>query len=194
MFDTQVGPPRAVAPSPRIEPAGVADTVTVLPAGRDDTEALQTLLSGLEQQSLFFRFLAGLFHPSADHARALLTTDATHGALMAWAVADCSPVGHVCWAVNADGHAEIGVVVTERWQHRGIGSALLGAAATAATRAGATAVQLDVHPENQRVINLLRAAFPGRRPAYEPGMLTWLLPTPDDGRPWGTPALSPARA
>ena len=123
--------------------------------------------------SAYLRFLTGLGRPSDRLVARLLHTDATHGAWLA--VVRDAPVGHVMWAL-ADDAVELGAVVTDAWQHRGIGRWLVDAALAEAAVAGATAVRVDVLLENRRVIAMLRRAMPDAHVTREAEMLTFRAP------------------
>ena len=114
------------------------------------------MLAGLSPTSTYLRFLSG-GRPSDRMVARLLQRDATHGAWLAM-VGDTA-VGHVMWAL-ADDAVEVGVVVTDAWQQRGIGRWLIQSALAEAAVAGAVAVHLDVHVENRQGIGMLRRAMP----------------------------------
>lgn len=59
--------------------------------------------------------------------------------------------------------AEIGVVVADAWQGRGVGSRLLRTLAGRARARGATALAMDVLAENQRVLAMIAARWPDAR-------------------------------
>jgi GNAT superfamily N-acetyltransferase len=157
-------------------------SVTLRPARATDAADLSAMLATLSVQSAFHRFLAGLGHPSRQLVARLLRRDARHGAWLAmdhrWFV-----VGHVQWAV-ADGVADLGVVVADQWQRRGVGRRLIQAALSEAAVAGATALQVDVHRDNGRVLRLVRTALPRAAVTQEGPLLTFRAPLAD--------ALSPS--
>jgi GNAT superfamily N-acetyltransferase len=139
----------------------------------EDAAELTTLLTGLSPASSFFRFLIGMRRPSDRLVSRLLHRDSTHGAWLA-AVGD-APVGHVMWAL-ADDAVELGAVVTDAWQRRGIGRWLVQAALAEAAVAGAVAVRLDVHVENRPVIAMLRRALPDAPVTCDAELLTFRAP------------------
>jgi acetyltransferase (GNAT) family protein len=74
-------------------------------------------------------------------------------------------VGHAM-AVCAPGPggtlaADVGVVVADAWQGRGMGSALLRAVAALARARGATTMLMDVLAENHRVLGMIGGHWPG---------------------------------
>ena len=140
-----------------------------------DAQGLTTMLAGLSPQSSFLRFLAGIGSPGPRLVTALLRRDADRGAWVA--LADDEVVGHAMWGAS-DGAAEIGVVVADQWQGRGIGRLLTVAALREARAArGLTDVRLDLHPENRDLLG--RLARGARSVCHEEGMVTVLRPLAD---------------
>ena len=126
----------------------------VRPARPADAQALHDLLTGLSLESGHRRFFVGVGAPSARMVAALLRRDATHGA---WVCADGDRVvGHAMWGVD-EGAAELGVVVADAWQRRGIGRSLTAAAAAEARGRGLADVRLHVHAENRGLARRLSA-------------------------------------
>jgi GNAT superfamily N-acetyltransferase len=162
MNSTQVSPPLRA-------PAEVSLRRTRL----DDAAALTAMLAGLSLTSAYLRFFTGLRHPSPRLVARLLRSDATHGAWLA--MVGGSPVGHIMWAITGEA-VELGVVVTDAWQRRGIGRWLIQAALAEAAVAGATAVHLDVHAENRRVVAMLGQSMPDAVVTREDEMLTYRAP------------------
>ena len=79
-------------------------------------------------------------------------------------VADSAPaggpgiVGHIFVSVASYGVADIGMLVRDGWRGRGIGTALLEAAISWATTAGAHKMALEVWPDNTAALHLYRRA------------------------------------
>jgi GNAT superfamily N-acetyltransferase len=72
-------------------------------------------------------------------------------------------------ADGRDGRAtDIGVVVADAWQRRGVGAALMRALVARAQARGVTSLAMDVLPGNRRVIAMVLAHWPdaevGRSP------------------------------
>ncbi len=88
-------------------------------------------------------------------------------------------LGHACWSVDSRGVADLGVVVADEAQGQGLGRTLFEAAARTAAAAGATAVHLDVHPDNRRVARILRARLGAGALAWDQGLLTLDAPLLD---------------
>jgi RimJ/RimL family protein N-acetyltransferase len=67
-------------------------------------------------------------------------------------------VGHISVSVASYGVAEIGMLLSDGWRRRGLGTALLQAAIAWATAAGAHKMALEVWPDNTAAIALYRRA------------------------------------
>src|SRR5471030_818764 len=159
---TQVVAAVSSLPSTR-PPAGVR-----LRRARDDDDAhLTAMLTNLSVPSAHFRFLTGLGRPSPRMVARLLRRDATHGAWLA-EIGE-AVVGHAMWVLLGD-TVELGVVVTDAWQGRGIGQWLVQSALAEAAVAGAVAVHLDVHPENRRVVSMLGRKLPDAHVTRDAGL------------------------
>jgi acetyltransferase len=158
----------------------------VRPARPDDAGALRDLVAGLSVQSGSQRFFVGVGTPSSRMVAALLRRDSTHGA---WVCATGDRlIGHSIWGLE-DGAAELGVVVADAWQRRGIGRSLTAAAAAEARARGLSDVRLHVHAENR---SLARRLSTGATTAVlADGVVTVTRPLADL---LGDPAPSPAPA
>ena len=140
--------------------------IQVRPAGAADADRLRDLVTGLSPRSAFLRFCAGIGTPSARMITALLRQDATHGAWLG--TVSGTAVGHLSWAVVDDGVVEIGVMVADQWQRRGLGRALVDRGLGDAAARGARQVRLVVHLENSTLLRRLSAgATSVRREDYD---------------------------
>ena len=166
MNTTQVVDRHSSSPAPSVSGVHLRRTA------EDDAARLTTMLAGLSPMSSYLRFLSG-GSPSDRMVTRLLRRDSTHGAWLA--MAGDTAVGHVMWALAEDA-VEVGVVVSDAWQHRGIGRWLIQSALAEAAVAGAVAVRLDVHAENGRVIGMLRRSMPAATVTREAEMLTYRAP------------------
>ena len=145
------------------------------PAALEDEHLLTDLLAGLSPASAFHRFMAGLGSPKPSLVRGLLRTGTDRGAWLAVerdAAGTERAVGHAIWSIVDGDVADLGVVVADEAQGRGIGSALFESAAHSAAGAGAVGVHLDVHPDNRRVARILRARLGAGALAWDQGLLT----------------------
>jgi ribosomal protein S18 acetylase RimI-like enzyme len=151
--------------------------VLLRPARQGDADLLAGLLAGLSPASLFQRFMAGVGLPNLQLVRGLLRDEARRGALLAVEQAGRrEAVGHACWSVSPAGVVDIGVVVSDAAQGRGIGTALFLLAVEAGRTAGAASVHLDVHPENRRLVTGLRRRLGGGAFTWRQGLLAVDLP------------------
>jgi GNAT superfamily N-acetyltransferase len=131
-----------------------------------DADGLRELVTGLSPRSAFLRFCAGIGSPSGRMLAALLRRDAGHGAWLA--TAGRATVGHLSWAVVDDGVVEVGVMVADGWQRRGVGRALVDRGLAEAAGRGATSVRLVVHQENRTLLRrLATGATSVRRDDYD---------------------------
>jgi ribosomal protein S18 acetylase RimI-like enzyme len=167
--------------------------VVLRTAGPDDEHLLADLLASLSPTTSFHRFMTGAGVPGSTVLRSLLRTDPGSGAVLALRgqSVGARAVGHACWSVSGD-VADLGVVVADDVQGQGIGTDLFAAAARAAAAAKATAVHLDVHPDNRRLVAALRRRLGPRALAWHHGLLTvdaLLADVADLARP---PAAAPA--
>lgn len=141
--------------------------------GPADAAPLADLLRALSPASGFHRFLSGVGEPRPGLLRALLATDDTRGAWLA--DAGGLVVGHAGWSVDR-GTADVGIVVADAWQGFGLGRRLFTAAVLSAAAAGGTRLHLDVHPDNRRVVAMLRARTPHGALHYTDGLVQADLP------------------
>lgn len=131
------------------------EQIQVRRAGAADTDALRELVVGLSPRSAFLRFCAGVGTPSSRMLAALLRSDATHGTWVA--AAGAALVGHLSWAVVDDEVVEVGAMVADEWQGRGLGRALVDHGLAEAAAHGARRVRLVVHHENRTLLRRLAA-------------------------------------
>lgn len=117
----------------------------------------------LSPRSLYFRFFASVSPPSTGLLRALsgasgsadilLMTDSS-GALIGHGMA-----ADVC---GADGRLEtnVGLMIADEWQRRGLGSTLLSELVSRAASRGVRGLVLDVLPENDPMRRIIRRRWP----------------------------------
>jgi GNAT superfamily N-acetyltransferase len=158
--------PTAPAWSPGASwPAWPDGRIRIRAARRADRGALRDFLADLSVRTCYLRFFAG-GRPSGPAMLRILAgeradTDvlvATHnGAIIghAMAVDSAGPGG--------DATAEVGLVVADAWQGRGVGSGLVRALAARARDRGATTLMMEVMAENQRVLAMIAHRWPGAR-------------------------------
>jgi acetyltransferase len=138
-------------------------TRLIRPACARDREALRDFFAGLSAQTRYLRFFAALTPTPAmlgrlsggDNAHAMVATRRS-GVIIGHAIAadQAGPDGTM---------TEIGVVVADTWQGRGVGSALVRALIAAARARGVTTVGMDVMADNQKVLAMIAAHWPEAR-------------------------------
>ncbi|MCC6173769.1 MAG: GNAT family N-acetyltransferase [Chloroflexi bacterium] len=133
----------------------------VRPIRPADKARLQAFHSRLSRDSIFFRFFSHL--PELSDERAAYFTSIDYDRRMALVAvepatdgADEAIVGVVRYDVLSDGVAELGLIVEDRYQHRGVGAALFQHVVQAGRARGVRKIVADVLSENWRMLNLLR--------------------------------------
>jgi ribosomal protein S18 acetylase RimI-like enzyme len=142
-------------------PAWPDGRILIRQAGGGDLEGLRDFLSGLSAQTRYLRFFAGV-PASAAMLRILAGQRPDADALVA--TRNGLIIGHAM-AVDTAGPpgaaaTEIGVVVADAWQGRGVGSRLVRTLASRASARGATTLVMEVMAENQRVLAMIARRWP----------------------------------
>jgi GNAT superfamily N-acetyltransferase len=159
-----------------------AGLITIRPAGRADAEAIRSFITGLSPRTQYRRFFAGVSPPSSALLRGL--AGAGNGADIVVATRrvagrsgpdrsrpqcgqlDCGEplIGHAMAAdrIASDGMrtVEIGLVVADASQRRGVGSALLRVLLARAFARGARTVVMEVLPGNKDVLAMIARRWP----------------------------------
>ena len=148
----------------QMERAGRCVLAAIRPARAADLAALGDFFAGLSAQSRYLRFFAPVT-PGPDLLRRLSGGDGHTDAVVA--VRGGVIIGHAMAADQAGTQSDrgarttdIGVVVADAWQGRGIGAALVRALITGAQARGVTEVTMDVLPGNQRMLAMIRSHWP----------------------------------
>ena len=134
-----------------------------------DGKLLRRMFSRLSRESIYWRF--HMPYPSVpEWAVALFTSvDEAQGKYLV-AVAGNEIVGYAMYARSEDGRsADIGILVEDEWQRRGIGKLLLSRLAAAARRRRIEAFTGVVLGENRPMMRLLAAVFTGIRSTLRGG-------------------------
>jgi len=178
MNGTQVTPGGGGAGAHSSEPAAA----TIRPVIPAELTALGDFFAGLSLESRYRRFFAPV-RPSHDLLDLLAGVPAHVDALVA--VADGVIVGHAMAAdlpERADpgpGRAtDVGVVVADAWQRRGVGAALMRALISRAQARGVTALAMDVLPGNRLVLSMILAHWPDAAVGHSPDGLDIRIPLP----------------
>ena len=145
-------------------PAWPDGRILIRQAGGGDLGGLRDFLSGLSVRTRYLRFFAGAPASAAmlrvlagqrPDADALVAT--RNGVIIghAMAVDTAAPPGAAA--------TEIGVVVADAWQGRGVGSGLVRALTSRARARGATTLVMEVMAENRRVLDMIARRWPDAR-------------------------------
>lgn len=150
-----------------------------------DHTALRDFLSGLSAQARYLRFFTGAVSTSpamlrvlaggGDHIDAVVAVE--NGVIIGHAMASDDPGGSRA--------TEIGVVVTDARQGRGVGSALIRTLAARARARGITTITMEVLAENRRMLAIIAHYWPAAR-QHQSGpyvSIQALLPQPGQQRP-----------
>lgn len=127
------------------------EEVTVRLAGEDDLDEILAMHERCSPASRRARYLAEGAVPEGDQLAVLLGTGY---ALVA--VAETGRVVAVCQLAGEEPEAEVGLLVEDAWQRRGLGTALLRRAVGLATAAGVSALHAHAHQDNHAMVHTLR--------------------------------------
>jgi GNAT superfamily N-acetyltransferase len=158
------GPGLARPPGPPW-PAWPGGRVLIRQAGGGDLAGLGDFLAGLSARTRHLRFFTGAPPASPAMLRVLAGQRPGTDALLAtW---NGVIIGHAM-AVDTAGPpgaaaTEIGVVVADAWQGRGVGSGLMRALAARARARGATTLVMEVMAENRRMLAVIAGRWPDAR-------------------------------
>jgi RimJ/RimL family protein N-acetyltransferase len=162
-----------------LERSGIAAVPGVLlrDARPEDCAAVRDFLSGLSLDSAYRRFFTGIGSPpSATLVRRLVEADPDRRTVVL-AIAGAKVVGLADTTLVDDGQAvELGVVLADRWQRRGLGWQLCAAALVPALIRGVPVLRAHTLPDNARVAKMLRRRWPDGAPRFDDGTLIWELP------------------
>jgi GNAT superfamily N-acetyltransferase len=177
-----------------------------------DEAVLRDFFAALSVESRYLRFFAPVT-PSCGLLDLMVGKPAHVDAIVA--VADGVIVGHAMAAdrpgpgdpgtpggLGEPRATDVGVVVADAWQRRGVGATLMRALIDRAQARGVTALAMDVLPGNRRVLAMIVAHWPQAAVGHAPDSvdIRILLPQPDplpqpDQRPRAArPLVQPASA
>jgi ribosomal protein S18 acetylase RimI-like enzyme len=130
-----------------------------------DHTALRDFLRGLSPRARYLRFFTGAVSTSSATLRMLAGGGDHIDAVVA--VKDGVIIGHAMasdtTSPGGSRMTEIGVVVTDACQGRGVGSALIRTLAARAQARGITTVTMDVLAENRQVLGMIAHYWPAAR-------------------------------
>jgi GNAT superfamily N-acetyltransferase len=141
----------------------VRSTGLIRTAGPGDADRVRTFVCGLSPKSQYFRFFASVAPPSTGLMRALCGETGSADILV---LTDSSGavIGHAMAADarRPDGllEANIGVVIADEWQDRGLGTKMLSMLVSRAAGRGVSTLVLDVLPANDRMRGIIARRWP----------------------------------
>jgi GNAT superfamily N-acetyltransferase len=141
--------------APNAESHGVSG-VRVLRPSASDTEAVLEMLGRCSRTSLFHRFHG--FTGGGDYFGALLRDRPIDQTFLAWYGSSC--VGVATLGVGTTGISDLGVLIQDAWQRRGIGTWLVASLLANARAKGTTMVHADVLGEDLFILEALRRIGP----------------------------------
>lgn len=158
-------------------------TAAIRPVRPEDLAALGDFFAGLSVESRYLRFFAPVT-PAYGLLHLLSGGPANVDAIVA--VADGVIVGHAMAADGPEDHGDpcgarvtdVGVVVADAWQRRGVGAALMGTLVTRAQARGVTALAMDVLPGNRVVLAMITGHWPDVAVHHSPDSLDIRIPLP----------------
>ena len=168
-----------------------------------DLAALSDFFEGLSVESRYLRFFAPV-RPTDRLLRLLSGGPANVDAVVA--VSGGVIVGHAMASDQAEPEdpsgarvTDVGIVVADAWQRRGVGAALMRALIIRAQARGVTLLAMDVLPGNRRVVAMITGHWPDAAIDYSPDGLDIRIQLPPyqpprpraRTRPW--PATRQAR-
>jgi GNAT superfamily N-acetyltransferase len=152
--------------------------LSIRPGLPDDHDLLADFLTGLDAESAYQRFLTGFAGaPGRALLAALLPDERSAGALLGFV--DGELVAHGLWA--ALGHersAELAIVVADRHQRRGIGTALTYALSAELSARRIERVQVLSGSGNRAVARMIARHAPAATRELDGMTLTYSFPTP----------------
>jgi GNAT superfamily N-acetyltransferase len=155
----------------------------IRPVDQGDLAVLGDFFAGLSVESRYLRFFAPV---TPTHGLLDLLSGAPAHVDAIVAVADGVIIGHAMAADRPEDHrdpcgrqaTDIGVVVADGWQRRGVGAALMRALVIRAQARGVTSLAMDVLPGNRQVLAMIIGHWPDAAIAHSPDSLDIRIPLP----------------
>jgi ribosomal protein S18 acetylase RimI-like enzyme len=147
----------------------------VTPASSADAGRISDFVAGLSVRTQFLRFFASVARPSSSLLRALTGARGRADVLIA-TDSDGTVIGHGMaadrTADNGSHVSDLGLVVADGWQGRGVGSALMTALTERAAGRGTDELIMDVLPANTRMLAIAGRHWPDARREYNADSVT----------------------
>jgi GNAT superfamily N-acetyltransferase len=148
--------------------AVIDPAINLIPAAPDDGPALDAFMARCSARSRYARFFAPVRElPIAYRAGVLAGDPARHDAIVARTYrGDGEVIGLASLVANPDA-AELGVLVADDWQGRGIGTALVDELVARARRRGVRYLRAAVLPGSARLLRWLGRSLPMERSEWD---------------------------
>lgn len=146
--------------------------VRVRPGSVQDIPLIREFVSALSEESLYNRFVEAVSRETA-----LQKLSPSGESLVLLGERAGKVVGHAAYYRKAQKAAELGVVVADSLQGKGLGTIMLGELAESANEEGIELLEATVSPDNSRTIKVFRdLGFP-TSVSVEPGRVRVTFPT-----------------
>lgn len=155
------------------------DDVRIRPYGRADRDRVRRMSDRLSAASLYTRFFSGTPRIPEHYVGLLDALDHWDREAMVALHGD-EIVGIAEYVRNAAQpcRADLAVLVTDPWQRRGLGSALVSYLSQLAGRRGITEFDADVVLTNRDALLFVRRGWPAARSTRDGGAAHFRLPLP----------------
>lgn len=138
-----------------------------------DSDALARFVEGLSEDTIYYRFLSS----GIDRQVIIERLSPGPGRVTLVAVKDGVIVGHVAYFLSESGAAEVGVLILDGYQGKGLGTRLIESIAEAANAAGVSMFETVIDWNNTRMIRMVRnMGFPTSE-KVEPDIIRIRFPT-----------------
>ncbi|WP_243717022.1 GNAT family N-acetyltransferase [Actinomadura sp. KC345] len=153
------------------------DDVRIRPYGITDRDRVHRMSARLSAASLYTRFFSGTPR-IPDHYLGLLDglDHWNRDALVALDGGEILGIAEYVRAAGRPWRADIAILVTDPWQRRGLGSALVACLAELAGRRGITEFDADVVLTNRPALRFVRHGWPAVHATSEGGSAHFHLP------------------
>ncbi|WP_396448444.1 GNAT family N-acetyltransferase [Actinomadura sp.] len=155
------------------------DDVRIRPYGITDGPRVRRMSERLSAASLYTRFFSGTPR-IPDHYVGLLDR-LDHWDRDALVGLDGDEIAGIAEYIRAPARpwrADVAVLVTDPWQHQGLGSTLVGYLAQLAARRGITEFDADVILTNRQGLQFVHRGWPSARATPDGGAAHFTLPLP----------------
>ena len=139
----------------------------------EDRDELERFVDGLSEDTIYYRFLAS----GIDREVLIEQLSARRGGRTLVAVLGKKLIGHVAYYKSESEAAEVGILVLDGYQGKGLGTRLIEAIARTANAEGITMFETLIDWYNTRMIRMVRSrGFPTSE-MVEPDLIRIRFPT-----------------